>query len=243
MRTYEEGPALRKKVVNESDTEITLGMKSILGIFFGLALICGVFFGFGYSLGRGNPLKPTASAASIAEPTAPSAPAPIKTVVEGSSSSAGAYNYVAGSGGPAPTRAGNTLPVKPSAAAAAVPPQSAPAESATVPAIQSQPLSAPPQAAPVPYTAQPTAAPAANDTANISSDVPANIMVQIAAVSRKEDADALVAALRKLGYSASARAQSGDNLLHVQIGPFATLDQAKAMRARLLNDGYNAILK
>lgn len=68
-------------------------------------------------------------------------------------------------------------------------------------------------------------------------------MVQIAAVSRRDDADALVAALRKLGYDASARAEQGDNLLHVQIGPFSTVDQAKAMRTRLLSDGYNAILK
>jgi cell division septation protein DedD len=29
----------------------------------------------------------------------------------------------------------------------------------------------------------------------------------------------------------------------VQIGPFATRDQAKAMRARLQADGYNAFIK
>jgi cell division septation protein DedD len=68
-------------------------------------------------------------------------------------------------------------------------------------------------------------------------------MVQIAAVSHQEDANILVAALRRRGYSVIVRNEPKDSLLHVQIGPFASRDQAKAMRARLLADGYNAILK
>jgi cell division septation protein DedD len=68
-------------------------------------------------------------------------------------------------------------------------------------------------------------------------------MVQIAAVSRQEDADVLVAALKKRGYNVIVRNESRDSLLHVQIGPFATRDEAKAMRSKLLADGYNAILK
>jgi cell division septation protein DedD len=72
---------------------------------------------------------------------------------------------------------------------------------------------------------------------------PSAIIVQIAAVSRREDADVLVTALGKLGYHAFARPASSDNLLHVQVGPFATRAEAKTMQTRLLNDGYNAILK
>ena len=34
------------------DTEITLGMGKLLGLFFLLAAICGVFFSIGYSLGK-----------------------------------------------------------------------------------------------------------------------------------------------------------------------------------------------
>jgi DedD protein len=68
-------------------------------------------------------------------------------------------------------------------------------------------------------------------------------MVQIAAVSRQEDADVLVAALKKRGYNVIVRNEPRDSLLHIQIGPFATRDEAKAMRAKLLADGYNAILK
>ena len=37
-----------------TDTEIALGTRSLLAIFFGLVLICAVFFGLGYSVGRGS---------------------------------------------------------------------------------------------------------------------------------------------------------------------------------------------
>lgn len=68
-------------------------------------------------------------------------------------------------------------------------------------------------------------------------------MVQIAAVSHRQDADVLVSALKRLGYDASVQTGASDNLLHVQVGPFATRDEAKLMRTKLLNDGYNAIVK
>jgi cell division septation protein DedD len=69
------------------------------------------------------------------------------------------------------------------------------------------------------------------------------IMVQIAAVSHPEDADVLVGALRKRGYAVSSRRDPADGLLHVQVGPFANRDDAAAMRQKLMNDGYNAIVQ
>ena len=69
------------------------------------------------------------------------------------------------------------------------------------------------------------------------------IMVQIAAVSHPEDADVLVGALRKRGYAVSAHRDPADGLLHVQVGPFANRNDAVAMRQKLLNDGYNAIVE
>lgn len=68
-------------------------------------------------------------------------------------------------------------------------------------------------------------------------------MVQIAAVSHAEDAEVLVNALRKRGYTATARREVGDNLIHVQTGPFANRNDANATRQKLLNDGYNAIVQ
>ena len=68
-------------------------------------------------------------------------------------------------------------------------------------------------------------------------------MVQIAAVSNAEDADVLTGALRKRGYAVTARRDPADNLIHVRIGPFATLAEANGWKLRLLNDGYNAIVQ
>ena len=68
-------------------------------------------------------------------------------------------------------------------------------------------------------------------------------MVQVAAVSHDEDAQVLVSSLRKRGYNVSVRHEQQDTLSHVQVGPFASRDAAKAMRQKLLDDGYNAIVK
>lgn len=214
MKAYDDSEDPR-----HSDTEITLGLKSILGIFFALALICGVFFGFGYSLGRGNGPKAPTTAQSAQHPAAiPATPTPdIKTVVEPASAPQ-----------TKPT-AGEPVAVPPSLNAAtnavpAIPAQTAP---------QSAAAGVPPQPVPAAYSLP----------ANASAAAPGSIMVQIAAVAHREDANVLVTALQQRGYQASVRTEPGDPLLHIQIGPFATRDQAKAMQARLLNDGYNAILK
>jgi cell division septation protein DedD len=68
-------------------------------------------------------------------------------------------------------------------------------------------------------------------------------MVQIAIVSHQEDADVLVSALRQRGYTATARRDPADNQFHVRIGPFNSHNEANAMRQKLLNDGYNAIVQ
>jgi DedD protein len=68
--------------------------------------------------------------------------------------------------------------------------------------------------------------------------------VQVAAVSKQEDADALVDALKKKQYPAFVAAQSGtDKLFHVQVGPFSDVKEAEAMRTKLVGDGYSPILK
>ena len=67
--------------------------------------------------------------------------------------------------------------------------------------------------------------------------------VQVAAVSKQEDADALVEALKGHQYSAFIAPQSSDKLFHVQVGPFTDIKDAEATRAKLVADGYNPILK
>jgi len=71
-----------------------------------------------------------------------------------------------------------------------------------------------------------------------------NFAVQVAAVSKEEDADALVSALRKKNYPVFViDGNAADKLFHVQVGPFASLADAEAMKSRLAGDGYNPILK
>lgn len=68
--------------------------------------------------------------------------------------------------------------------------------------------------------------------------------VQVAAVSKQDDADALVDALKKKEYPAFvAPAASTDKLFRVQLGPFPDVKEAEGMRTKLIGDGYNPILK
>jgi cell division septation protein DedD len=68
--------------------------------------------------------------------------------------------------------------------------------------------------------------------------------VQVAAVSKQDDADALVDALKKKQYPAFVATGSGaDKLFRVQLGPFADIKDAEGQRTRLISDGYNPILK
>ena len=68
--------------------------------------------------------------------------------------------------------------------------------------------------------------------------------LQVAAVSKQEDAEALVAALRKKQYQVFATSNlPTDKLVHVQVGPFADPKEAEAVRTRLSKEGYTPILK
>ena len=87
--------------------------------------------------------------------------------------------------------------------------------------------------APAPEMAKSTALPAGS----------AGYTVQVAAVSKQEDADALVDALKKKSYPVFVANAGADKLFHVQVGPFGELKDAEAMKAKLTGDGYNPIVK
>ncbi len=91
-----------------------------------------------------------------------------------------------------------------------------------------------------------TAAPAkpANDSSDSATTLPsAGYFVQVAAVSKQEDGEALVDALKKKDYPAFVATPVADKLFHVQVGPFPEIKDAESMRARLIADGYSPILK
>ena len=86
-------------------------------------------------------------------------------------------------------------------------------------------------------------APKADAGAAASAPASGSYYVQVAAVNRQEDAEALVAALKKKQYPAFAANSPADKFYHVQVGPYAEIKEAEAMRARLIGDGYNPIVK
>ncbi|HEX4311107.1 MAG TPA: SPOR domain-containing protein [Acidobacteriaceae bacterium] len=209
----------------DNDTEIALGTRSLLAIFFGLVLICAVFFGLGYSVGRGSGTRAAAAPPSDVS-TLPdshlSKPSPEQTLTPVETPPPSTSDTDDGSS-----------PAAESGTAEARTPNSAPAPPATL-------RPSPSPAAETPLTA-PSAKPAALQPA--AATLATAFMVQVAAVRVPQDAQILVDALKKRGYSAAARNEPQDQLLHIQLGPFTSRSDAIAMRAKLLTDGYNAVIK
>lgn len=95
-----------------------------------------------------------------------------------------------------------------------------------------------------PATTTPASTPPANPNDSPTALPTAGYFVQVAAVSKQEDAEALVDALKKKEYPAFVAAQvSSDKLFRVQLGPFVEVKEAEGMRTRLIGDGYSPILK
>lgn len=204
-------------MTSSQDTEITLGTGKLLVLFFGLVGICALFFGLGYSLGRKS--EPTIAAASTA-------PAP-QTSLSTSKASGGSATATP------PMTFYKAVEQKDAAPELTPPPD-------TKPDTKTDPNAAAPPAT----NATPAQAPAPSG-ADPSTTIPtAGYFVQVAAVSKQEDADALVDALKKKDYPAFvAAAPATDKLFRVQLGPFSDIKDAEAMRTKLTGDGYSPIVK
>jgi DedD protein len=200
------------------DTEITLGTGRLLGLFFGLVIVCGVFFGLGYSLGR-TAQKDVAVAPVTLPPPVVNASKPAAARPEMVAAATDCASKPDG----CPPASGNELTFYKSVE------QSAP----STPLTTDTPPTEPAPAAESKHAPE-VAKPAGNNA----------FVVQVAAVSKPEDADALLNALRKKQYPVFiASNPAADRLFHVQIGPFNDFKEADAMRARLMSDGYNPIVK
>jgi cell division septation protein DedD len=213
---------LSQQVDQEKDTEIVLGTGKLLAIFFGLVILCGTFFGLGYSVGHS------------------ASPMAIQTGQSGKTSASNGTKPLAGVTVTTPTASQDAPPFPandPNSAANAQVDQ-APPQNQSATASDST-------AAPSP-TLMPVSATQSDSSATASPATPGSgtITVQIAAVTKQEDAQALVSALQKKNYPVFISSNTGsDNLYHVQVGPFAELKDAEAMKSKLAGDGYNAIVK
>jgi DedD protein len=213
------------------DTELTLGPVGLTAIGLGLVLLCGLCFGLGYAAGRRGPGQAmAASAQPAAGQSMPSQaggllskPAAASAVPTAPPAVADMEQLTPAEGG----QAGNALT---SYAPAGNSPAPDSGQLLVRPALTQQGGAAQPATA-----ASPQVQPALPQAAAL--------MVEVAALSRVDDAKALVTALRQRGYAVTARREPVDSLIHVQVGPFANRNDANAMCQRLLGDGYNAIVQ
>ncbi len=217
-------------MASSQDTEITLGTAKLLGLFFGLVMVCAVFFALGYTLGRKADVGLAATSAAV----------PLPVIVGGSK--------------PANSAASQTpmtfyKAVEQQNANPQLTPASADAGSVGGNASQT---SAGQTGATSPGASGSGAASGNQAQAASNGNAPDAMVaipgpgyfVQVAAVSKQDDADALVDALKKKEYPAFvASGAATDKLFRVQVGPFADIKEAEALRSRLVNDGYNPILK
>jgi cell division septation protein DedD len=205
-----------KDTEQANDTEITLSTGKLLGIFFAMAIVCGVFFTMGYLLGKST------SAGGRTEIVA--------SVPNGSA--AGKPN------------AGNKTPETTTQTCPPGSPNCGSSASSTSSDTGSAGKTADQQT-----VAQPSGSKSADQSASqpagtdVKNGANSSFMVQVAAVSKLEDAEILVTALRKKQYPVFIANSAGDPLFHVQVGPFSEKKDAEAMRTRLSGDGYNAIVK
>ncbi len=173
----------------QQDTELTLGVGKLLGLFFLLVILCGVFFSLGYSLGKGS------------QKTEGSLIGTDKTQPATESKPSGPFKQIE-------SEAKSDQPTEPKAESKKEADDTA---KAPEPELHTTPGGA--------------------------------FVVQVAAVSKKEDAEALQQALQRKQYPVVVSPGAADKLFHVQIGPFADLKDAETMKGRLASDGYNAIVK
>ncbi len=198
--------------------EVHWSTSTILAVFFAASLISAVFFGLGYSFGLGGTAKPAFSIANTRATAAAdesvSKPPTERHAVQGASPRETSNSIISRSDGSA-------SPVH-----AAFRQVSASERAHVIPAKAARP------------------APAETHGKAAALDAgAAHYMVQVGAIGDHKDARRLVAQLRKSGFHAGIYPGKHDKYLHVQIGPFATTEQANTMRHRVAANGYRAILK
>jgi DedD protein len=226
------------------ERDITIGPGKLLGLFFMLVMICGVFFAIGYSLGKTSareqalndksPLNASMSTPIVGDSSAPkpSAAAATKGEPEAGASDARGdapsspdltfFNAVKRDDRKATSDAKPTTVAKADAANAFTPAAVTPPEVSVAGKSQAK-----------------------LEAVAVTTTASGAFVVQIAAVTREEDAAALAGALRKKNYSVFVVNNPAvhDKFYHGQVGPFPTLQDAESMKTKLTGEGYNPIVK
>ena len=202
----------------EQETEILLGNKQLLGIFFVLAILLGVAFYGGYVVGKGAAArKPASTAATSTEApvTAPSVP-----------ETGGETHSVPADSATAPDATAKT-----SAGAVA---------SSEPPPLGSPKRKSATKAEPAPATD--LTVPAADTGAAYATFVPQGTFLQVTAVGRDE-AIAIADVLQKKGFPAHAVPKPGNSKLYrVIVGPVHDAGDLASTRDSLRKTGFREVI-
>jgi cell division septation protein DedD len=200
----------------QAGADLILENRQVLLIFFGIVALCGVFFALGYVVGR-NTFSPSVSAAP------------------GEADNAGAGYKPSAMPPPA------YLNRPPAAATTPAGPSDAGTD---LNFYQSVEQTAPDATfAPPESSATPPAAATAAKPAEPEPPIPPGILIQVSALSRREDADALVALLKERKLPVLITSGTNDPFFHVVVGPYKTDKEAQQAKTLLEQDGFHPILK
>ena len=217
-----------------------LESRHLVGLFLGVVLLCSVFFTLGYVMGRtqyGPPLPLHASAAGrdIVTGVAPESTTPVETIPAPAN---GEWDFYSRDKDPNHLQPATPAPItaSPSTAPATSPSNvsslnKAPHNSESMRATQTAP--------------KPVSANAMELRRFQAPRIPrGQVVLQLAAMTKETDAVSMAdAAQRKNFPSFIVMPAAGDNLYHVQVGPYADVPAAERAKDSLDHAGFKAIIK
>lgn len=209
----------------KEDGDRSIGSRHILGLFFGVVVLCCIFFTLGYVMGRDQ-----ARVAGRGEPPAKSTATETGTPPGWSVSTPASSAAGKSAGGGASSPGGDV--------GAASGPAPGNAESAATHSAKSSAASTPAKAAA--ETKRPAGAVGRFEPPLIPRGA---IVLQIAALTKDQDALAMAAALQEHGFPAFVLTPSADNFFRVQVGPYADAKSADQAKRSLESAGFKAIVK
>jgi DedD protein len=206
--------------------ERVLESRHVIGLFMLMLVFSGVFFALGYVMGRNQydgQVRAAANPRATPDPVLPKSVAPKHSSnpappIPDSSSDTSSPNSDWGFYNAGKTAADDNL-------------KSAPSPS-TIPVVSNSKASAK-AANPAPQS----------KSGNASQVVGGGYTVQVAALRRESDAQAVAASLQRKKFNAFVVAPQTDKYYHVQVGPFADLKSAEASKKGLETAGFKAIVK
>jgi DedD protein len=213
--------------------ERVLEGKHVIGLFLLMLLFSGVFFTLGYVMGR-NQYDSQVSAATTASHTSDTA---VSKKSESASKKFSGADPTENESDPATTANksdwdfyNNSTPAKPE-------PRLEPASKASASATLSKPLNAKarmePASVPGPVKS--------GKTNNSVSLVPSGaILLQVAAVSKQDDALSIASSLQQRHFPATVLAPQKDKFYRVQVGPYKDQQAAEAAKKGLEGAGFKA---